>query len=244
MKKLLCVLAVLTLACSMAACGRQAAQGDSTAVSSIAATEPAAPDAALSASLTELLDRHSIDTWYHHIEKAQVYREGGTSRAEIRLKAGSTQYAEAAAGLAGLFSDGQLDAFFPGLCGAAKELGLGVETVAALGKLFYQLTTQDDAQNYYQIEKLGLPVFELLADITGEKVSKIKADIDDRIVDDEKVAEVLFQALDEAYAPKSGEITQSEMTRIAGMVLTEFQDTAIGKVLFLDSKGTVLKEIG
>lgn len=242
MKKILCVLAALALVFSLAACGRQSEGGERE--SSAATSEPAGPDAVLSAALTKLLDGHSADAWHRHIDKAQVYRVGSVGRAEVTLKAASTKYAAAAAGWAGLFSDEQLDLFFPGLCGAAEELGLSAADVAALGQLFYQLTTQDNAQNYYQIEKLGLPVFELLRDITGEKVSKIKADIDDRIVDDAKVAKVLFQAMDEAYAKKSGEVTQSEMTRIASTILTEFQDVPIGQVVFLAPGGAVLKQIG
>lgn len=242
MKKLVCAIAVLALLLSLAACGRGGAGEISTAPP--AAAQPSGPDASLSAALEKLLAGHSADTWHRHIDRAQVYQEGAIGRAEITLKAGSTKYAEAAFGLAGLFNDEQLDAFFPGLCGAAEELGFSVADVLALGKLFYNLTTQDDAQNYDQIEKLGLPVFQLLADITGEKVSKIKADIGSRIVDDARVAEVLFQALDDAFAKQSSEIKQSEMTQLAGAILTEFQAARIGKVVMLNADGTVRKEIG
>lgn len=138
-------------------------------------------------------------------------------------------------------ADGRL---FPGLCGAAEELGFRSADVAEIGKLFYNLTTQDDAQNYARIAGYGLPVYQLLADITGEKVSKIKADIDSRIVDDAKVAQVLFMALEDTYAEKSKEITQAEMTQISGVILTEFQDAAVGKVVFIDPNGTVIREIG
>ena len=100
------------------------------------------------------------------------------------------------------------------------------------------------AQNYARIAGYGLPVYQLLADITGEKVSKIKADIDSRIVDDAKVAQVLFMALEDTYAEKSKEITQAEMTQISGVILTEFQDAAVGKVVFIDPNGTVIREIG
>jgi len=75
-------------------------------------------------------------------------------------------------------------------------------------------------------------------------VSKIKADIDSRIVDDAKVAQVLFMALEDTYAEKSKEITQAEMTQISGVILTEFQDAAVGKVVFIDPNGTVIREIG
>ena len=75
-------------------------------------------------------------------------------------------------------------------------------------------------------------------------MSKIKADIDSRIVDDAKVAQVLFMALEDTYAAKSKEITQAEMTQIAGVILAEFEDVAVGKVVFMDPSGTVLREIG
>lgn len=75
-------------------------------------------------------------------------------------------------------------------------------------------------------------------------MSKIKADIDSRIVDDAKVAQVLFMALEDTYAEKSKEITQAEMTQISGVILTEFQDAAVGKVVFIDPNGTVIREIG
>lgn len=245
MKKFLCAIAVLAMLLSLAACGRRGAEGAGEASTAPpASAQPSGPDAALSAALAKLLAGHSADTWRRHIDRAQVYQQGKLSRAEITLKAGSTKYAEASVGLAGLFNEEQLDAFFPGLCGAAEELELSVADVLALGKLFYNLTTQDDARNYDQIEKLGLPVFQLLADITGEKVSKIKADIENRIVDDAKVAEVLFQALDGAYAKQSGEIKQSEMTQIAGTILTEFQAARIGEVVMLNANGTVIKKIG
>ena len=75
-------------------------------------------------------------------------------------------------------------------------------------------------------------------------MSKIKADIDSRIVDDAKVAQVLFMALEDTYAEKSKEITQAEMTQISGVILTEFQDAAVGKVVFIDPNGTGIREIG
>lgn len=244
MKKIMCALAALTLVLTLAACGGRTAEGESESSAPVAVSEPSGPDAALSAALTELLAKHANETWYQHIAQAQVYPGSGAARAEITLKEESAQYADAAAALAGLFRAEQMDAFFPGLCGAAEELGIDAAGVAELGRLFHQLMTQDDAQNYDQIEKLGLPVFQLLADITGEKTAKIKADINARIVDDAKVAEVLFQALDETYAQKSHEITQAEMTRIASTILTEFQQKAIGKILFRAPGGTVLKQVG
>lgn len=249
MKKLLCTIAAFLLILSMASCaksGQPAGEsGSGASASSSAAVSPQTePDETLSASLTKLLTGHSEESWYHHIEKSQVLQQGGIYRAEITLKADSTKYSSAAVILSGLFSAEQIDAFFPGLCGAAEVLGLSSAEIAEIGKLFYNLTTQDDAQNYAQIERYGLPVYQMLADITGEKVSKIKADIDSRIVDDAKVAHVLFQALNETYSAKSKEITQSEMTQISGAILTEFQDAAIGKIIFKDAKGMVLKEIG
>lgn len=246
MKKIWCAFAAFALIVSMASCtGGELPTADSSIVAGSAATsQPAGPNKALSASLTRLLAGHSSEAWYHHIEKAQVFQRDGISQAEIVLKAASTQYSSAAVVLSELFSAEQLDAFFPGLCGAAEELGISEADVTELGKLFYQLLTQDDAQNYYKIEQYGLPAFQLLANITGEKVSKIKADIDSRIVDDAKVAKALFQALNETYAKESGEITQSEMTRIASTILMEFQDASIGKVIFADKNGTMLKEVG
>ena len=72
----------------------------------------------------------------------------------------------------------------------------------------------------------------------------ILADIDSRFVDDGKVAQVLFMSLEDTYAEKSKEITQAEMTQISGVILTEFQDAAVGKVVFIDPNGTVIREIG
>jgi len=51
-------------------------------------------------------------------------------------------------------------------------------------------------------------------------------------------------ALEDTYAAKSKEITQAEMTQIAGVILAEFEDAAVGKVVFMDPSGTVLREIG
>ena len=58
------------------------------------------------------------------------------------------------------------------------------------------------------------------------------------------MAQVLFMALEDTYAEKSKEITQAEMTQISGVILTEFQDAAVGKVVFIDPNGTVIREIG
>ena len=55
---------------------------------------------------------------------------------------------------------------------------------------------------------------------------------------------MLFMALEDTYAEKSKEITQAEMTQISGVILTEFQDAAVGKVVFIDPNGTVIREIG
>ena len=249
MKKRLFYAAVAALLLlSLVSCGRDGLPPDESSggpvPNSSAEVTWEAPDETLSASLAKLLSKHSSKGWYHHIGKADVFRQDGVVRAEITLKEESTKYASASVMLSGFFDTEQMDAFFPGLCGAAEELGFRSADVAEIGKLFYNLTTQDDAQNYARIAGYGLPVYQLLADITGEKVSKIKADIDSRIVDDAKVAQVRFMALEDTYAEKSKEITQAEMTQISGVILTEFQDAAVGKVVFIDPNGTVIREIG
>ena len=249
MKKRLFYAAVAALLLlSLVSCGRNGLppdeSGSGPVPSSSAEVTREAPDETLSTSLARLLAKHSGKNWYHHIGKAEVFRQAGVVRAEITLKKDSAKYASASVILSNLFDTEQMDAFFPGLCGAAEELDFRSADVAEIGKLFYNLTTQDDAQNYARIAGYGLPVYQLLADITGEKVSQSQADIDSRIVDDAKVAQVLFMALEDTYAAKSKEITQAEMTQIAGVILAEFEDAAVGKVVFMDPSGTVLREIG
>ena len=179
MKKRLFYAAVAALLLlSLVSCGRDGLPPDESSggpvPNSSAEVTWEAPDETLSASLAKLLSKHSSKGWYHHIGKADVFRQDGVVRAEITLKEESTKYASASVMLSGFFDTEQMDAFFPGLCGAAEELGFRSADVAEIGKLFYNLTTQDDAQNYARIAGYGLPVYQLLADITGEKVSFVR----------------------------------------------------------------------
>ena len=173
---------------SLVSCGRDGLPPDESSggpvPNSSAEVTWEAPDETLSASLAKLLSKHSSKGWYHHIGKADVFRQDGVVRAEITLKRRIYKICFCICDVIRLFRHRADGRPFPWPLRRGGRTGLSQCDVAEIGKLFYNLTTQDDAQNYARIAGYGLPVYQLLADITGEKVSKIKADIDSRIVDD------------------------------------------------------------
>lgn len=141
MKKRLFYAAVAALLLlSLVSCGRDGLPPDESSggpvPNSSAEVTWEAPDETLSASLAKLLSKHSSKGWYHHIGKADVFRQDGVVRAEITLKEESTKYASASVMLSGFFDTEQMDAFFPGLCGAAEELGFRSATLQKLENYF------------------------------------------------------------------------------------------------------------
>lgn len=141
MKKRLFYAAVAALLLlSLVSCGRDGLPPDESSggpvPNSSAEVTWEAPDETLSASLAKLLSKHSSKGWYHHIGKADVFRQDGVVRAEITLKEESTKYASASVMLSGFFDTEQMDAFSLASAARRKNWAFAVPTLQKLENYF------------------------------------------------------------------------------------------------------------
>lgn len=256
MKKMFSLFLALITLFSLSACDKDNPTEElSSAQSMRSITEPIASFPTLESTLSAALSNYLkvsfggdgkpeyAASWYHHILKEEIYKDGDTYFASVTLQDKSVKYSKSMKVLQMYFTNDDIDNFLSGMCGAAEKFELDVTDLALLGEAFYNIANKGDPMYYYSVQSLGVPIFSLLSDATGETETRIKNDVQNGAIDGQQAASVALTAMNKAYSGESSQVTNKELKTIARTIMANFRDVSIAQVNFVDSSGSDIESI-
>lgn len=256
MKRTLLVILTALMLIGLTACSNDKDSEDlSSAPSMTKSTETvtvsSSPDPSLSATLSSYLEGsfggdgkpEYAASWYHHISKVEVSKSNGTYCATVTLRDDSVKYSKSLKVLETYFTSNDIDNFFAGMCGAAEKFDLDSADLALLGEAFYNIANKGDSMYYYSVQSLGVPIFQILSNATGQSESRIKSDVGSGAIDGHQAASVALTAMNELYSGESDQVTYKELNTIAHTIMANFKEVNISQVNFIDHSGAEIKSI-
>lgn len=255
MKRVLSVIVLMSIVICLAACKKEESPMEpstlSEKVSSEISTTSSTLDVSLSTSLAEFMKEsfggagnpEYAASWYHHIENIEVHNKGDSFYSVVALQPDSTKYSKSLNALELYFTTDDLNNFLPGMCGVAEKFGLDTTDLALLGKSFYNIANKGDPMYYYSVESLGVPIFQILSNATGQPESRIKSDVGSGAIDGHQAASVALTEMNELYSGESDQVTYKELNTIAHTIMANFKEVNISQVNFIDHSGSEIKSI-